>query len=67
MEDELVNIQEETIKIELGIQEIKQEITYHKIKHQNDSDKYKEAISQQPEDTRIMESILQQVKPKTNE
>ena len=64
--DEILKIQRQTIKIDLGIQEIRKELTFIKIKQHNDNEKNEEAISQQPEDTRVMEICFQQVKSTYN-
>ena len=60
--NEVQKLQRKIIKINLVIREIQQELTYIKIKQQNDNEKFEEAISKQSEDTRFMEKILQQVK-----
>ena len=66
-QDEIQELQKQIIKIDLGIQEIKKEITYVKIKQHNDNEKLEDTISQQSEDTRIMEKVLQQVKSTFNQ
>ena len=65
-QDEIQELQKQIIKIDLGIQEIKKEITYVKIKQHNDNEQLEDEISQQSEDTRIMEKVLQQVKSTSN-
>ena len=57
-------MQRQIIKIDSGIQKIKKQITFIKIKQHN---KFEEAISQQSLDTRVMEKILQPVKSTPNE
>ena len=51
------------IKINLGIQEIRKELTYIIIKVHNDNETFDEVS----EDTRVVENILQQVKSKANQ
>ena len=65
-QDEIQELKKQIIKIDLGIQEIKKEITYVKIKQHNDNEQLEDEISQQSEDTRIMEKVLQQVKSTSN-
>ena len=62
-----MNLQKKIIKMDLGIQNFSKELTYIKIKQHNDNEKNEEAISQQFEDTKVMENILQQVKSKCNQ
>ena len=66
-QDEIQELQKKIIKIDLVIQEIKKEITYIKIKQDNDNEKFEDAISKKSEDIRFMENILQQVKSTTNQ
>ena len=62
-----MNLQKKIIKMDLGIQNFSKKLTYIKIKQHNDNEKNEEAISQQFEDTKVMENILQQVKSKCNQ
>ena len=66
-QDEIKKLQGQIIKIDLGIQDIKQEITYIKIKQYDDNEKFEEAISQQSQNIRVVENILQQVKSTSNQ
>ena len=61
-----MNLQKKIIKMDLGIQNFSKKLTYITIKQHNDNEKNEEAISQQFEDTKVMENILQQVKSKCN-
>ena len=65
--DEIKKLQGKIIKIDLGIQDIKQEITYIKIKQYDDNEKFEEAISQQSQNIRVVGNILQQVKSTSNQ
>ena len=65
--DEIEELQKKIIKIDLGIQEIKEQLIIIKINQHNESEKFEEAIAKQSEDTRIVEKILQQVKSTTNQ
>ena len=56
-EDEVVRVQKKINNIELKIQEIKQNITYMKIKQNNVSEKFEDVITQQSKDTGDMEMI----------
>ena len=66
-QDEIKKLQGKIIKIDLGIQDIKQEITYIKIKQYDDNEKFEEAISQQSQNIRVVGNILQQVKSTSNQ
>ena len=66
-QDEIKKLQGKIIKIDLGIQDIKQGITYIKIKQYDDNEKFEEAISQQSQNIRVVENILQQVKSTSNQ
>ena len=66
-QDEIKKLQGKIIKIDLGIQDIKQGITYIKIKQYDDNEKFEEAISQQSQNIRVVGNILQQVKSTSNQ
>ena len=65
--NEIKELQKKIIKMDLGIQEIKDQIIKIKIHQYDESEKFDEAIAKQSEDTRMVEKMLQQVKSTINQ
>ena len=60
--DEIKEFQKKIIKIDLGIQEIKDQIIKLKIHQHNETEKFDEAMATQSKDTRIVEKIYNKLK-----